>query len=179
MLALAGAGTLAALAGCSGLFTQPESDSTPTVSEEGPGTETATATATPTPNATATTNATATATPADDGTAIEILGYTIDIRYVDEQDISVADVTFDIENASDRAISRVEFRADLVYRPNTENRSVAVDYVGSAFDDGTLEADEEESLAYGTRYPNDGRTDGSTDPDDFGLRLQLRDLAFA
>lgn len=165
LLSLLGTGAAAVLGGCSGLFTRPDPD------DATPAAPTATATGTPTPTAAPT------ATPARDATVVAVPSYDLSLRYRPSGDVTTADVRFELRNVGERTIRLVDLRVDLVYRPRTVNRTVAVDYVGRRFGDG-FAAGATTTVEYGTRYPNDGRADGSSDPDDFAAVFLIRGIEF-
>ncbi|MFB6302760.1 MAG: hypothetical protein ABEH78_07870 [Haloferacaceae archaeon] len=170
LLALLGTGATAALAGCSRLFTRPDGEATPAATPSTPDTEeAATATETETPE-------TATPTPpqAAVGTVVRIPRYDLSLTYRPVEDVTAADVRLDVRNVSGRRIDLLEIRVDMVYHPDDENRTVAVDYVGGR----NFPVHGVETLGYETSYPNDGRANGSSDPDDFDLVFRVREVQF-
>ncbi|MFB6079669.1 MAG: hypothetical protein ABEJ81_01520 [Haloferacaceae archaeon] len=165
LLSSLGAGATAVLAGCSGLFVRPDS-----------GTETG-STPTETPTATGTPTPTPTPSSVHDAAVVSVPSFDLSLRYLPVSDVTTADVSLRVRNVSGRVIRRLDLRVDLVYRPRTVDRTVAVDYVGRHFGDG-LDDGAETTLDYGTRYPNDGRADGSSDPADFDLVFRIRGVEF-
>lgn len=168
LLSLLGTGMTAAIAGCSRLFTRPDAAATPTATSTPDAEETETATATPTETATPT------PTRAAVGTVVEIPDHDLSLTYRPVEDITTADVSLQVRNVSGRHIDLLEIRVDLVYHPDDENRTVAVDYVGGR----NFPVHGLETLRYETSYPNDGRANGSSDPDDFDLVFRVREVQF-
>jgi hypothetical protein len=171
LLARGGAAALAALAGCSGVFTDAGSDETPT--------PTSAPTQTPTPTATPT--ATPSRTPGA-GSVIEVTDQALTVGTPGDGTMAVLDVAVDFENVGERTVTGLNLRIDVVYRPDTQRRTVTVDYVGTNFDgdeDDGLPSGDVETLRYETRFPRDGRAEKSTDADDFGLQFQMRRIEFA
>lgn len=168
LLGFLGTGATAAVAGCSRLFSRPDggSEATPSPSSPEEAEETGTGTATPTP---------ATDARAATGTVVSVPGYSLALEYRAVADVTVAAIDLQVRNVSGRDLRLVELRVDLVFDPDDENRVVAVDYLGTR----GLDSGNRETLAYEARYPNDGRTDGSTDPDDFDLVFRVRGVEFA
>lgn len=170
LLGLLGTGATAAVAGCNRLFSRPEggSDATPSPSSpEAGGTETGT----PAPTG----DAPATDARAATGTVVAVPGYSLSLEYRPVADVTAAAIDLRVRNVSGRDLRLVELRVDLVFDPDDENRVVAVDYLSTR----GLDSGNSERLAYETRYPNDGRTDGSTDPADFDLAFRVRGVEFA
>lgn len=171
LLALLGTGGATALAGCNRLFTEPGGDETPTPTPTPPSTPTPTPTPTSTPTPTP-----AASTPARGVSPITINGYTIAFEAI-PGDFAAAEIDVTVQNEGDREVRQAAFRIALVFQPATTNRTVAVDYVGSRFDDG-LDEGQTGELSYRTRFPTDGRAEGSTDPTDFGLRFRIVRVEF-
>ncbi|MFB6280943.1 MAG: hypothetical protein ABEH40_02875 [Haloferacaceae archaeon] len=178
LLALLGTGATAVLGGCSRLFTSPEPETpevtppaTPDVTVPGtpgiPGRD-GTATDSPTPTATPTPSLAAV------GDVVVVRGTSLALTYLPVEDVVRADVRVVVENVGDRPIDLLELRVDLVYATDEERRAVAVDYVGFS----GLATGGGGSAEYETRFPADGRANGSTDPDDFELVFRIRELEF-
>jgi len=178
-----GAGLLASLTGCSGLFVEPERTETP--GGETP-TPTSASTSTPTPTPTVTTrtdtpartpSATRTAPPLP-GDDIEIRNRRIDIERSQLERFATVAYRFDVENTGTRTIRDIEFRVRVRYEYEGVSRIVAVDYPRFWFDtdddDEGLEADETERVTDQVRFERDGRAEDSTAVDRFDLELSVR-----
>ncbi|RMB12847.1 hypothetical protein [Haloplanus aerogenes] len=181
-----GAGLLASLAGCSGLFIEPETTSTPVGGEPGATpTPMATATATPTESATDTPTQptrTATATPMP-SESVEIRNRLLAVERSQLEKFAHVTYRFDVENVGNRAIRDIEFRVRVRYEHEEYSRLVATDYPRFWFDDGDddddgLDADEEERVIGQVRFERDGRAQESTAVDRFSLELAIRRIRY-
>lgn len=183
----AGAGLLASLAGCSGLFIEPEATGTP---DGGPGTSptgTPTETATPAPTVggpgTTARTPTATATPIP-SEAIEIRNRRLSLTRSQLEKFAIVTYRFDVENTSDRAIRDIEFRVRVRYEHEEHSRIVATDYPRFWFDqdddgdDDGLETDEKRGVTDEVRFERDGRAEDSTDAERFALELAVRRIRY-
>lgn len=184
----AGAGLLASLAGCSGLFIEPESTGTP---DGETATATSTATATATPTATATATATPGQTPSPTATAaplpserIDVRNRGLDVRRSRLETFAIVTYRFDIENTGERTIRDAEFRVRVRYEHEEFSRIVATAYPRFRFDDDDdddddgLEADETVRVSDRVRFERDGRAQKSTAADRFDLELSIRRLRY-
>jgi len=181
----AGAGLLASLSGCSGLFIEPEGTGTPGGGEPGTApTPTATTTATPTDTATETParpTRTATATPMP-SEAIEIRNRLLTIERSQLEKFAFVTYRFDVENVGRRPIRDIEFRVRLRYEHEEYSRIVATDYPRFWFDDDDdddgLGPDDEERVIDQVRFERDGRAQESTAVDRFDLELAIRRIRY-
>ncbi|MEF8856555.1 MAG: hypothetical protein V5A16_03945 [Haloplanus sp.] len=177
-----GAGLLAALAGCGGLFIEPEPTSTPP-GGEGPSatptaSPTATVTATPPPTDTPTRTPTRTATPMP-SEVIAVRNRRLTVERTRLEKFALVTYRFDVENAGDRTIRDVEFRIRVRYEHEDYSRIVAVDYPRFRFDDDDgLETDESERVIGDIRFERDGRAQESTARDRFDLELTVRRIRY-
>jgi hypothetical protein len=177
-LLAAGAGLLASLTGCSGLFIEPEGTGTPGEGDASTATPTVTPTATATPTVTPT--ATATTTPAPiPSEDIDVRNRRLSVRRTDLEAFAIVTYQFDVENVSDRTIGDVEFRVRVRYDHGEFSRIVATDYPRFRFDgdgdeDDGLDPDETVLVAGDVRFERDGRSQGSTAADRFDLELTIR-----
>jgi hypothetical protein len=179
LLSAAGTGLAALLAGCGGLFVPPDAEETPTSTREPSPTPTPTATPTPT------TTSTPTPTPEAGGSAVEVVERSLSVDSGVERTFTEAAGTIRIENAGRRPIALLGLRIDVIYRPVEIGRSVAVQYVGRRFGgDGEngngerLGPGDRATIEFGTRWPRDGRAEGSERDAEFGLELRIRRLEF-
>lgn len=177
----AGAGLLASLSGCSGLFI--EETATPS------GTSTPTATTTPTATRTATTtrqrqSPTETDAPAaSEDIEVDDRAFVIELDRLEKY--ATVTYRFDVENTSDRVIRDVEFRVRIRYEHEDYSRIVATDYPRFWFDtdddddgDDGLGTGSTERVRNDVRFERDGRAQESTDPDRFSLELTVRRIRF-
>lgn len=183
----AGAGLLASISGCSGLFIEPETTGTPAGGEESTATPTRTATATPTvePTATPTVTAESTATaaplPSED---VEIRNRQLAVRRSRLAKFAVVTYRFDIENVGERPIRDVEFRVRIRYDHEEFSRIVATAYPRFWFDsdgddeDDGLDTDETARVVEEVRFERDGRAGESTAVDRFDLELSIRRIRY-
>jgi len=181
----ASAGLLASLAGCSGLFIEPETTGTPGVASPTP-------TSTPEPTAAPTDQPTRTASPAPTaapllGDAIEVSNRQLSVRRSRLETFAFVSYRFDVENTGSRTIRDVEFRGRLRYERGDISRIVAVDYPRFRFDDEDrddeddddgLDPDESERVTDEVRFERDGRAEESTDVDRFDIELSVRRIRF-
>lgn len=186
-----GIGFLSSLAGCSGLFIEPE----PTAATPSGGTSTRTATPQPTPTTTETVEPTATATqtaaplPND---SIEVRNHALTVRRSQLESFAFVDYRFDVENVGDRPIRDVEFQVDVRYEHEDISRIVATDFHRFVFDprdesddDGEsdesaegLQADETDRVRETVRFERDERDDGWTDSERYALELAVRRIRY-
>jgi hypothetical protein len=185
----AGAGLLVSLAGCGGLFIEPETTATPGSRASTP-TPTETPTTTPAPTAPgesttdgATRTATATTTPVPSD-AIEIRNRQLAIERTTLEQFAIVTYRFDVENTGDRTIRDVEFRIRVRYEHEEYSRIVATAYPRFWFDetededDEGLESDETERVIGRLRFERDGRAEESTAVDRFDLDLTIRRIRY-
>jgi hypothetical protein len=182
----AGAGLLASLAGCSGLFIEPEPTSTPpgsAATSTPTASPTATATATPAPTDTPTRTPTRTATPIP-SEVVEIRNRRLTVERTQLEKFALVAYRFDVENTGDRTIRDVEFRSRVRYEHADYSRIVAVDYPRFRFDgdddddDDGLETDGTERVTGEIRFERDGRAQESTAADRFDLELAIRRIRY-
>ncbi|MFB6255658.1 MAG: hypothetical protein ABEH58_02855 [Haloplanus sp.] len=177
----AGAGLLASLSGCSGLFIEPEATETP----DG-GASTPAATVTPTPTATATPEPVPESTPTSaplPSEDIEVRNRRLVVRRSQLEKFALVTYRFDIENVGTRTVRDAEFRVRVRYAHGDISRLVATDYPRFRFDD---ETDDEDALAPGdtasvsgrVRFERDGRAQASTAVDRFDLELTIRRIRY-
>jgi hypothetical protein len=178
----AGAGLLASLSGCSGLFIEPEATGTP---DEGASTPTPTATPTPTPTATPEPTPEPTPTPAPlPSEDIEIRNRRLAIRRSQLEKFALVTYRFDIENVGSRTIRDAEFRVRVRYDHEEFSRLVAVGYPRFWFDDDDdddedgLDPDDTASVSERVRFERDGRAQESTAVDRFDLELAIRRIRY-
>jgi hypothetical protein len=178
----AGAGLLASLSGCSGLFIEPEATGTPDGSASTP---TPTATPTPTPTATPEPTPEPTPTPAPlPSEDIEIRNRRLAIRRSQFEKFALVTYRFDIENVGSRTIRDVEFRVRVRYEHEEFSRLVATDYPRFWFDDDEdddedgLDPDDTASVSGRVRFERDGRAQESTVGDRFDLELAVRRIRY-
>jgi len=182
----AGAGLLATLSGCSGLFIEPEATGTP---DGGVSTPTAAATPTPTPTATATPEPTPEPTPTPaplPSEDIEVRNQRLAVRRSQFEKFALVTYRFDVENVGTRTIRDVEFRARVRYQHDEVSRLVATGYPRFWFDDDDDEDDDEDgldpddtaSVSERVRFERDGRAQESTAVDRFDLELAVRRIRY-
>ena len=178
----AGAGLLASLSGCSGLFIEPEATGTPDGSASTP---TPTATPTPTPTATPEPTPEPTPTPAPlPSEDIEIRNRRLAIRRSRFEKFALVTYRFDIENVGSRTIRDTEFRVRVRYEHEEFSRLVATDYPRFWFDDDEdddedgLDPDDTASVSERVRFERDGRAQESTVGDRFDLELAVRRIRY-
>lgn len=182
----AGAGLLASMAGCSGLFI--EETATPTG-----GAPSATATSTPTATPTAERTGTRAGSPRP--TPVPGVSEDVDVQNVELlversklERFALVVYQFDIENTSDRPIRDVEFRVRARYDHEDYSRLVGTSYPRFWFDtdddedddeeDRGLPVDETERVRGDVRFERDGRAENSTDAERFSLELTVRRVRF-
>jgi len=183
----AGAGLLASLTGCSGLFIEPETTATP---DDGASTSTPTETptatpATPTESATdrPTRTATATTTPVPSD-AVELRNPQLTIERTELEQFAIVTYRFDVENTGNRTIRDIEFRIRVRYEHEDYSRIVATDYPRFWFDDDDdgeeegLETDETKKVIGQLRFERDGRAEKSTAVDRFDLEFTIRRIRY-
>jgi hypothetical protein len=174
----AGVGLLASLAGCSGLFIEPETTGTP-ASGNGGTTPTRTPTGTPTetstPPRTPSPTETAVPLPSED---VEVRNRLLAVRLTELETFAVVTYQFDVENTGTRAIRDVEFRVRVRYEHDEVSRVVATDYPRFRFDEEDEEdglgSDETATVVDQVRFERDGRAQDSTASERFGLDLSIR-----
>jgi hypothetical protein len=172
----AGAGLLASLAGCSGLFIEPETTGTPG-SGDGGATPTRTPTRTPTPPArTPPPTATPASLPSED---VEVRNRQLAVRRTELEKFAFVRYQFDVENTGERPIRDVEFRVRVRYEHAEVFRIVATDYPRFRFgrdddeDDG-LDPGDTATVVERVRFERDGRAQESTALDRFDVELSIR-----
>lgn len=183
----AGAGLLASLSGCGGLFIEETAT---------PGSATPTATAAPTktasPTRTRRRSSTETEAPAvSEDIEVDNREFVIELSQLEK--FATVSYRFDIENTSDRTIRDVEFRLQVRYEHEDYVRIVATSYPRFWFDtdgddddddddddngDGGLAVDETERVRGEVRFERDGQAQESTDLDRFSLELTVRRIRF-
>ncbi|WP_248895999.1 hypothetical protein [Haloplanus halobius] len=171
-----GAGTalLASLAGCGGLFIDPEPTDTP-----GGRTPTPEPTPTPTPAPTVEPTTTPTATPEPlPSDLIDVRSRRLSIQRSQLETFALVDYRFDVENTGRRVIDAIEFRVSLRYEHEDISRSVGSAYPRFRFDtddeDDGLRRGETETVRGNLRFERDGRAQESTDTDRFSIELTVR-----
>jgi hypothetical protein len=186
----AGAGLLASLTGCSGLFIEPETTGTP-----GPGDGGAGSTPTPTPTPAGTPAGTGTGTPARTSSTetpaplpseeVEVRNRLLAVRLTELEKFAVVSYRFDVENTGTRTIRDVEFRVRVRYEHEEVSRIVATDYPRFWFDDEDddddddgLDTDDTAAVAERVRFERDGRAQESTASDRFELELSIRRIRY-
>ena len=178
----AGAGLLASLSGCGGLFIEPEATGTPDGDASTP-----TATATPEPTATATPEPTPEPTPTPaplPSKDIEIRSRRLAIRRSQFEKFALVTYRFDIENVGPRTIRDIEFRVRVRYEHEEFSRLVAAGYPRFWFDDDEdddedgLDPDDTTSVSGRVRFERDGRAEESTAIDRFDLELAVRRIRY-
>ncbi|AXG07974.1 hypothetical protein DU500_16915 [Haloplanus rubicundus] len=179
----AGAGLLASLTGCSGLFIEPETTGTP-----GSGDGDAGSTATPTPAPTPAPTATPARTPLTETPAplpsedIEVQNRRLAVRLTELEKFAVVSYRFGVENTGTRTIRDVEFRVRVRYEHEEVSRIVATDYPRFWFDDGDdddgLDTDDTTTVADQVRFERDGRAQNSVAPNRFELELSIRRIRY-
>jgi hypothetical protein len=179
------AGLLASLAGCGGLFIEPES-TTPDAADRRAATPTPTPTATPAPTprpATATATTTAAPLPND---VIEVRNRRFSVRPSTLKRFTEVGYYFEVENVGRRSIEYLEFRVAARYDHAEFSRIVGTDYHRVRFDpDGDggetrpgLQPDETDPVQGDFRFERDGRAERSSDADRFDLELGLRRIRY-
>jgi len=183
----AGAGLLASLTGCSGLFIEPEATATPGGGASTPTpaeTPTVTPTTTPTEAATErperTVTATTTPVPSD---AVELRNPQLIIERTELEQFAIVTYRFDVENTGSRTIRDIEFRIRVRYEHEEYSRIVATAYPRFWFDEGDeeeegLETDEIERMIGQLRFERDGRAEESTAADRFDLEFTIRRIRY-
>jgi hypothetical protein len=181
-----GVGLLSSLAGCSGLFIEPEPTTTTTTPD---GTRTRTGTPTPTttdaaePTAAAATS-TAAPLPID---VIEVRNRTLTVRRSSLELFAFVDYRFDVENVGGRTIRDVEFRVDVRYEHEDVSRIVATDVHRFVFDpraetddegDVGLQVDESRGVSETVRFERDGRDEDWMDTERYDLELAVRRIRY-
>ncbi|WP_049937103.1 hypothetical protein [Haloplanus natans] len=176
----AGAGLLASLSGCSGLFIEPEATGTP-----GGDAPTATTTATPTATATPEPTPEPTPTPAPlPSEDIEIRNRRLAVRRSQFEKFAFVTYRFDIENVGTRTIRDAEFRVRVRYEHEEFSRLAATDYPRFRFDDDAdddedgLTPDETAGVSGRVRFERDGRAQESTAGERFDLELAVRRIRY-
>jgi hypothetical protein len=178
----AGAGLLASLTGCSGLFIEPETTGTP-----GSGDGDAGATPTPTPAGTPARTATPARTPSTETPAplpsedVEVRNRRLAISLTELEKFAVVSYRFDVENTGTRTIRDVEFRVRVRYEHEEVSRIVATDYPRFWFDgedDDGLDTDDTATVTERVRFERDGRAQESAAPDRFELELSIRRIRY-
>jgi len=187
-----GVGLLSSLAGCSGLFIEPES----TTATPSGGTPTPMATPQPTPTTTETPEPTATATPTAaplPNDSIEVRNRELMVRRSQLEAFAFVDYRFDVENVGDRTIRDVEFQVDVRYEHEDVSRIVATDFHRFVFDpqdesdddDGEgdessegLQTDETDRVRETIRFERDGRDEGWTNVERYALELAVRRIRY-
>jgi len=180
-----GVGVLSSLAGCSGLFIEPEPT---TATPDGTRTPTGTPAATP-----ATTEASE-PTAADAPTAgplpndvIEVRNRTLVVRRSQLELFAFVDYRFDVENVGDRTIRDVEFRVDVRYEHEDVSRIVATDFHRFVFDpradiddeeDVGLQVDETRRVGETVRFEHGEQDEGWMDTDRYDLELAVRRIRY-
>ncbi|GAB3327184.1 hypothetical protein EI982_15570 [Haloplanus rallus] len=181
-----GVGLLSSLAGCSGLFIEPE----PTTTTTPDGTRTRTGTPTPTPTAAdtagSTARATSTAAPLPND-IIEVRNHTLAVRRSPLETVAFVDYRFDVENVGGRTIRDVEFRVDVRYEHEDVSRIVATDVHRFVFDpraetddegDVGLQVDETRRIRETVRFERDGRDEDWMDTERYDLELAVRRIRY-
>ncbi|MFB6256410.1 MAG: hypothetical protein ABEH58_06755 [Haloplanus sp.] len=181
-------GLLASLAGCGGLFIEPESTATPDAADR------RTPTPTPTPTPTSSPASTPTSSPASTTAAplpsdvIEVRNRRFSLRPSKLATFTEVDYYFQVENVGRRPIEYLEFRVAARYDHAELSRVVGTGYHRSRFDlegdDGGsetrpgLQPDEVEPVRGSFRFERDGRAERSSDADRFVLELSLRRIRY-
>jgi len=179
-----GVGLLSSLAGCSGLFIEPEPTTT---TPDGTRTRTATATAAPTTtDAAEPTAATPTAAPPPND-VIEVRNRRLIVRRSPLETFAFVDYRFDVENVGGRVIRDVEFRVDVRYEYEDVSRIVATDFHRFVFDpraetdddgDVGLQDDETRRVRETIRFERDGRDEDWMDTERYALELAVRRIRY-
>jgi len=186
-----GIGLLSSLAGCSGLFIEPES----TTATPGGGTPTQMATPQPTSTTTETVEPTATATPTAaplPNDVIEVRNRELVVRRSQLESFAFVDYRFDVENVGDRTVRDVEFRVDVRYEHEDISQIVATDFHRFVFDpqdesDGDeesdesaegLQTDETDRVRETIRFERDERDEGWTNTERYALELAVRRIRY-
>jgi hypothetical protein len=176
-----GASLLASLAGCGGLFIEPETTTTATpVAEETP-------TATPAPTVAPTTTATPTPVPLP-GDVVEVRDRRFSLEPSRLERFTFVDYRFEVENVGQRPIRSLEFRVRVRYVHDEFSRVVGAAYPRVRFDaddDGEndedregLQVEETDPVTGRLRFERDGRAERSTAADRFDLELSVRRIRY-
>ncbi|WP_251342626.1 hypothetical protein [Haloplanus halophilus] len=182
----AGVGLLASLAGCSGLFIEPET-TTPTAGADSTATATPTARPAPTDRPAPTARPTATAAPLPSD-RIEVRNRLLTVDRSQLEKFALVTYRFDVENVGRRTVRDVEFRVDVRYDHEELSRVVATAYPRFVFDPGGdegsdearegLQPDETDRVRGETRFERDGRAENSTAVERFDLELSVRRVRY-
>jgi hypothetical protein len=184
-----GLGLLASLAGCSGLFIEPEPTTAASGETATPGETATTTTATATERPEPTAEPAATAVPLASA-SVEVRNRALVVRRSRLEAFALVDYRFDVENVGRETIRDVEFRVDVRYEHDDSSRVVATDFHRFVFDPDDeaddsgdesaegLQVDEEDRVRETVRFERDGRAEESTDIGRFDLELSVRRIRY-